>query len=84
MSHSVARPAVSYRVLVGLDYPTNPHAVERILAGEDVPWAERGARRAEPGDVVRDLPAASIPGLLAKGRIEEVSPPVGDGEGKGV
>ena len=60
-------------VKVGLDYPTSPSAIRRILAGEDVPWPERKPRRAEPGDVVADLPPTSIPGLLEGGRIEEVT-----------
>lgn len=61
-----------FRVLVGLNYPTDAAAVRRIMAGEDVPTGARHERRAEPGDIVTDLPASSIPGLLAKGRIEEV------------
>lgn len=53
--------AKQYRVLVGLDYP-------RGGRGPD--------RRAEPGDVVDDLPKTSVPWLLEQGAIEEVS---GDG-----
>lgn len=34
-----------------------------------------GNRRANPGDVVDDLPAASIKSLLAMGAIEEVEEP---------
>lgn len=64
---------VRYRVIVGLDYATNMAAIRRILAGEDVPWEERRTRRAEPGDIVSDLPAHSIPALIEKGYIEAVS-----------
>lgn len=53
--------AKQYRALVGLDYP-------RGGRGPD--------RRAEPGDVVDDLPKTSVPWLLEQGAIEEVS---GDG-----
>jgi hypothetical protein len=47
----------SYRVLVGLNYPPNGKGVER---------------RAEPGDLVGDLPPQSVPWLLEDGSIAEV------------
>lgn len=49
-----------YRALNGLNYP-NPKG---------------GEHRAEPGDVVDNLPAKSVPWLLRQGHIEEV----GEGE----
>jgi hypothetical protein len=49
--------AKKYRVVAGLDYPGK--------GGKD--------KRAEPGDVVDDLPAKSVPWLLKQGAIEEVS-----------
>lgn len=48
--------AREYRVLVGLNYP--PHGKGR-------------ERRAEPGDVVDDLPKSAIAHLLEAGSIEE-------------
>ena len=69
---SGARLVRRYRALVGLSYPTSASVIRRLLAGEDIPPAERHESHAEAGDIVQDLPAHSIPGLLAKGRIEEV------------
>ena len=54
--------AKQYKVLAGLDYPS------RGGRGE--------GRRAEPGDVVDDLPKGSVAWLVEQGAIEEVS---GDG-----
>lgn len=51
------KPRKAYRVLVGLSYPPD---------GAD------DERRAEPGDVVTDLPAWSVDWLLAGGSIAEV------------
>lgn len=59
-----------YRVLVGLNYPTDPDVLRRILAGAHVPDHARQARRAEPGDVVDDIPEVSIAACLASGYIE--------------
>ena len=62
-----------YRVIVGLDYSTKPTIIRRILAGEhDIPWEERGMKRAEPGAIVDDLPPQSVPAMLAKGQIEVI------------
>lgn len=63
----------AYRVLVGLNYPTAPGVIKRLLAGDDLPPAVRAEKRAEPGDIVSDLPAHSIPALLEKACIEEVA-----------
>lgn len=46
-----------YRALVGLNYPQNGKGPER---------------RAEPGDIIDDLPAKSVPWLLEDGSIAEV------------
>jgi len=62
-----------YRVKVGLNYPTDPAIDKRLRAGEEIPWEERGLRRVEPGDVVDDLPALSIPWLLRDGLIEDAT-----------
>lgn len=48
--------ASKYRVLVGVSYP-GPKGKEK---------------RAEPGDVVKDLPPESVPWLLEQGYIEPV------------
>ncbi|WP_433519043.1 hypothetical protein ACQP2T_28100 [Nonomuraea sp. CA-143628] len=50
--------AKQYRALVGLDYPGRGRGEER---------------RAEPGDVVDDLPKTSVPWLVEQGAIEEVT-----------
>ena len=63
-----------YKVLVGLDFATNEAAIKRILAGEDVPFPERGMKRVEPGSLVdaKDLPPRTIGYALEHGYIEEV------------
>lgn len=42
----------------------------KVLIGIDYP----PDRRAEPGDVVDDIPAASVSWLIAQGAIEETEP----------
>lgn len=65
---------MKYRVLAsGLCYPTDPRIIRRLQAGENIPMAQRGM--CEPhriGDIVDDVPKASVPGLLAKGWLELV------------
>ena len=59
--------------LYRLSYPTDPSVVSRILAGESIPFEERGLKEAPAGAVVDDVPAVSVPWLLAQGLlIEEV------------
>jgi hypothetical protein len=58
-----------YEVLVGLSYPTDPDIITRIQSGAHVPLHERRARRAEPGEIVSDIPAMSVPWLLERGII---------------
>ncbi len=64
-----------YRVLCpDLTYPTDAAAIATIMERrERVPWHRRGNKRVEQGAIVTDIPPVSIPGLLAKGAIEEVS-----------
>jgi len=62
-----------YRVLTAISYPTDPEIVKRILAGERIPFEERGLWEAPAGAVVDDVPAVSVPWLLAQGLIEEVA-----------
>ena len=63
-----------YRVLCpDLTYATDAKAIATILERrEKVPWNRRGNKTVYAGAVVSDLPAVSVPGLLAKGAIEEV------------
>jgi hypothetical protein len=68
---SSLRPA-KYRALKDLKYPTSPAVLHRLTAGENVSWAERHNKSVKAGDIVSDIPAASIPVLLEKGWIEEV------------
>ncbi len=71
-----------YRAVVGLSYPTDPDVVARLLAGENLPYKERGTiKEVEAGDIVDDIPESSIAGLLAKGRIEAVDDTDGKGNG---
>lgn len=63
---------MSYRAVVDLWYPASPAMVRRLERGENVPMNKRGMKVARAGSTVTDLPAASIPNLLAKGRIVEV------------
>jgi len=51
-----------YRVLTGLNYPPNGKGPER---------------RAEPGDIVNDLPPESVGWLLEDGSITEADEEVG-------
>lgn len=62
----------SFRVLSGLSYPTDPAVIRRLLAGDQVPLAERNLKRAEPGAIVNDIPAVSLPWLVEQGLIEPV------------
>ncbi len=64
-----------YRVLIadGLWYPTDPVVLRRLRAGDNMPMRARRLYHAAQGEIVSDVPPASIPGLLRTGRIEEVS-----------
>ncbi len=48
---------------------TSDAQVEAILGGAGIPRGERKMREDKPGVWVTDLPAVSVPGLLAKGWI---------------
>jgi len=50
-----------YRVVVGINYPD--------------PANPKREKRAERGDMVRDLPASAVPSLLQQGSIEELVDP---------
>lgn len=43
----------------------------RVVRGVNYPGADGAAKRAEPGDLVDDLPEGSIDWLLADGAIEK-------------
>lgn len=63
-------PMKRYRALVGLTYPDGAANVELARKGKldkVTKW-----KRVEPGEIVSDIPAASIPWLLADGKIELV------------
>jgi len=62
-----------YRALVGISYPTDPDIIQRIQAGEAIPFEERGLKEVPAGVVVDDVPAVSVPWLLEQGLIEEVA-----------
>lgn len=55
----------------------------RVLIGINYPDGAGGEKRAEPGDIVDDLPAKSVKWLEADGIVENTtakSQPVEDGE----
>lgn len=62
-----------YRVLTGLEYPTDPAIIRRILAGDVRPEDRSANRQVEAGEIVDDVPAVSVPWLLVQGVIEEVT-----------
>lgn len=68
--------AKRYRVLTGLNYPTDPKVLRRLEAGENLSPEERKEKRVEMGEIVSDIPSGSVDWLLEAGYIEEV----GDGE----
>lgn len=63
---------VVYEALVGLTYPTDAKVIERLIAGEDVPWEERKLKTVAVGERVSDIPAVSAPWLLEQRMIREV------------
>lgn len=57
-------------VAEGLMYPTDPKVIARLKSGENVPMAQRGVlKQPAPGTIVDDIPAVSVPWLLADGHI---------------
>ena len=66
----------SYRALKGLRYPTNPNA----------PRDQWVYKSVQPGDVVSDIPAKSLPWLLKDGVVVEADskpPERGTAQGRG-
>ena len=63
-----------YRALRTLYYPTDPEVLRRLAKGENLRMSERQHTKAPEGEIVDDLPEASIPVLLRKGWIERVTP----------
>ena len=49
-----------------------------VKSGLNYPTATESNKRAEPGDVVSDIPATSVGWLLAEGHIAEVAAPVAE------
>ena len=67
-----------YRALRPLYDPQRPEVLRRLVAGENIPFRERGPiKRVAKGAVVSDIPPASVRVLLEKGWIERavVAPP---------
>lgn len=56
-----------------ISYPTDPDVIARLLAGEPVPFEQRGIVSHVAGDIVDDLPACSVEALLASGDIVPAS-----------
>ena len=57
-----------YRALTGLDFPTTDIDRQKHKRGEPCDWT-----RIEAGKVTDALPATSVPWLLKRGHIEEVT-----------
>ncbi len=68
----MAKTAKRYKVLIEVDYPTDPKVIARLLAGEVVPAEEQLRVSHAVGELVSDVPACSVPWLLEAGAIEEV------------
>jgi hypothetical protein len=61
-----------YRATTGLNYPTSPSVIKRLLAGEDIPVEQRHETRIEAGEICDPAPPReSVPHLLAAGLITE-------------
>lgn len=58
-----------------LDYPADDTQLAAMLKGDRMPRHERKMRRAWAGEIVTDLPAVSVAGLLAKGAICKANGP---------
>lgn len=58
-----------------LDYPADDAQLAAILKGDRIARAERKMRRAWAGEIVTDLPAVSVPGLLENGSICKANGP---------
>jgi hypothetical protein len=63
-----AKPLRTFRVLRPIEYPKTIADIKRAEGGDPCSRVE-----AEPGDIVSDIPARSLPWLLAQNRIEEVN-----------
>ena len=59
--------------LYRLSYPAKRGVVKRLLAGKVIPYEKRGVKEVPAGAVVDDVPAVSVPWLLAQAYIEEVA-----------
>lgn len=65
--------AQKWRALEDLFYPTDAAVIARLKAGENLTVAERGPiKHVKAGHIVTDIPAVSLPWLLANGHIEVV------------
>ncbi len=69
----------AYEVLVpGLTYPTDPATVDRLRAGENLPWAQRGmCDPHDVGDRVDDIPKNYLDDALAQGLVRRADTPDG-------
>lgn len=61
----------AYRALRPLYYRSDPVAIRKVKAGLHVPMLASKPKQCAAGDVVADLPTASVAWLLAKGWIEQ-------------
>ncbi len=63
---------IMYRALIDLAYPTDADIIDRLVAGEDVPWEDRSIKQVGAGELVSDIPTVSLPWLLEQGLVEPV------------
>lgn len=64
-----ATPYIVTHVAAPLTIMTDDAQLRAMLAGGKIPLVERDRRLAQAGEVVTDLPAISVPLLLAAGKI---------------
>jgi len=70
---STIRDGRAWRVTdrrAGLIYMADDDQIAAMARGDRIPLAERAWKEAPAGAIVTDLPAVSVPGLLAAGWIE--------------
>ncbi|MBK8260274.1 MAG: hypothetical protein IPK80_02930 [Nannocystis sp.] len=66
------RSAEAWRVLdkrEWIEYPSDDAQLERLLSGDKLPRSERKVKRVKAGEIAKDIPAKSVPGLIAAGWI---------------
>ena len=61
---------MGYIAKVDIWYPADPDVVRRLQDGENIPMRQRRMKHVKAGERCDDIPLSSVPGFLAKGKIE--------------